>query len=753
MELFSKTFGFFSYRLKEGMDARERVLAATILILGLSSTLLGFGYINWQLEEHRTKEFEWVAHNRNSALRKGIEDGLEAVKALRDIFETGADALGRETFHRYADTLLNRHPGIRALIWAPAIPRHEQNGHERQYGTDWSGYRIIEQNDDGRLVTVGKRPVYYPTLFVEPRNAQGEILGFDHGSEPKRRSLLEQASQRGELAVSGRIRLIKESGYEYGFMGAISVFHPKPAVGSREVKGFIIGLFRIAELANHSISLLEPRGVEFLISDQSAPEGERFLDFYASRLSHPDADKGRPDPWGGWEQPDAIKFTESFGVADRSWAITCSPTLRYRSAISFQEGPWVILGGGLSLTLLFMVYTIQTRASIRLRDEMAQEIGESEQKLRVLFNQSPDIIMTVDQEGCILLTNRSSSDDSLIQAVGQCSVDAIPESFQEWYRSALNRVFQTGEMAQTQYTRADASWWEIRIVPLRAEGVVTSAMVIATKVTEKRILEAQAIRNARLASLGVLSASVAHEINNPNNAIHFNASILARSFPDIGRMLKRFREEHGEFAIGGVPSVQAIDKLPLLLDGISRSSRRIQDIIANLKHLARHDPGDLSAPVDIHEALRAAVSILQNQITKHTDRFSLVMPKRLPPVRGNAQQLEQVFINLIVNALQSLPDRSAEVVVTAEEEHDEKGGGVRVAVLDRGRGIPEEEIDRAFDPFYTTKDDIDGTGLGLSISRRIIENHEGFIGLDNREGGGVEAVVRLPALPVHTLKE
>jgi signal transduction histidine kinase len=267
-------------------------------------------------------------------------------------------------------------------------------------------------------------------------------------------------------------------------------------------------------------------------------------------------------------------------------------------------------------------------------------------------------------------------------------------------------------------------------------------MVIATDVTERRLLEAQAIRTARFATLGVLAASVAHEINNPNSAIQFNASVLRRTFEDILPILRREAAERGAFLLGGVPVEQAIDGLPRMLEGVLRNSQRIQSIVGNLKHMARQDQGEYDQRVDLPKVLHSAYSILQHQIQKQTDHWELHLPPSLPPLRGNAQQLEQVFINLILNALQSLPFRSSRLWVTAQTEAD--GAQVCVSLVDQGTGIKEEDLPHLFDPFFTTRPDQGGTGLGLSICQRIIQNHGGTIDISSHPGMGTEVSVRLP---------
>jgi hypothetical protein len=269
-------------------------------------------------------------------------------------------------------------------------------------------------------------------------------------------------------------------------------------------------------------------------------------------------------------------------------------------------------------------------------------------------------------------------------------------------------------------------------------------MVTAADVTEKRQLEEQALHNARRASIGVLAAGVAHEINNPNNAIQFNASLVSRAWQDIMPILHEYTEENGDFALGGLSFAESSDTYPRLLSEITRNSERIRRIVQNLKHMSRQDTGKLNDNVDIQQVLEATVMILHNQIQKFTDFFSLEVPDGLPTVSGNSQQLEQVFVNVLLNALQALPDRTREVRIDAG--YDSDNGIVQVAFKDQGRGISERDLGRLTEPFFTTRTDAGGTGLGLSISRSIMERLGGGIAFKSVLGSGTTVTIRIPVV-------
>ncbi|MGB5409149.1 MAG: CHASE domain-containing protein [Thiogranum sp.] len=843
-------------------------------IVGLSLSFAALLLIRQQLDAHKMLDFEWVAHNRIRALSHGLDNSVLAVTTLRDhlIASGGVD---EEGFRVFVESFLDRYQGVQALMWVPLVKGSERDTFEAAAAQDEKELRISERSGNFELIPAAERAEYFPVSLVAPEQDDSFPSGFDLASNPRFAETLSRALNQGQLAASGRIAYpLPQGGIEYGFMVASPVFGETTPVQTTDQRrasltGFVVGFFRLGNLTNAAITLLEPRGVEILILDESAPAEERFLHFYASRLSPRHIGADDYEDW--WNDPEEPTVTERVQVADRQLAIVCGRTELFRSAEAFQEGPWMVLVAGLLFTVLLSFYLARIRENNRQRSAMElqlvereelfrqmtetvdeafwataasgrellylspaygkilgiatgdqrpslldaaypedrQELAEalqrtgregtdtevvhrirrtdgtrrwvrtrgfavrdldgriyrlvgfvediterklaedalreSEAKLWDLFQHSPDIIMTVNSQGKILLMNRSIPALPAERAVGHSALALMPREFRLWFRKALKKVFRKGATRQFQYSADDGTYWEGRIVPIcNEEGQVSAAMVIAGDVTEKRNLEDQALHNARLASIGVLAAGVAHEINNPNNAIQFNSSLVSRAWHDITPILREYFEENGDFALGGLSFSEARDSFPRLLSEITRNSDRIRRIVQNLKHMSRQDTGELTENIDIQQVLEATAMILHNQIQKFTDVFTLEVPDGLPSVSGNSQQLEQVFVNVLLNALQALPDRTKGVHMSAN--FDANNGVVWIAIRDEGRGISKRNLGRLTEPFFTTRTDAGGTGLGLSISRSIMERHGGSMNFESVVGGGTTVTIRLPAI-------
>jgi signal transduction histidine kinase len=297
----------------------------------------------------------------------------------------------------------------------------------------------------------------------------------------------------------------------------------------------------------------------------------------------------------------------------------------------------------------------------------------------------------------------------------------------------------------------------ITVTPLRKpDGELIGCVHVARDISEhkraeeeKKAIQAKLIQTNKMTSLGLLVSGMAHEVNNPNNSIKFSAHVLARTWNDMLPILDDYSKAEGDFVIGGHQYSHIREALPQLITGITDSSRRIEGIIKNLRDFVRKGQADLSILTDINRIASVSASILNNQIKMHTSYFRLELDERAPEVRGNSQQLEQVVINLIMNALQSLPDKKGSVRVSTS--FDEQAGQAVIRVSDTGCGIPAEVKMRLFEPFFSTKLDSGGTGLGLAISNVIIKDHRGFLEFESEPGKGTTAIVRLPVIQQEAL--
>ncbi|NJR64554.1 MAG: hypothetical protein HC772_03250 [Leptolyngbyaceae cyanobacterium CRU_2_3] len=279
---------------------------------------------------------------------------------------------------------------------------------------------------------------------------------------------------------------------------------------------------------------------------------------------------------------------------------------------------------------------------------------------------------------------------------------------------------------------------------------------------ELRQTQALMVQNEKMSSLGQLVAGVAHEINNPVNFIHGNLTHIQGYTQDLLRLINLYRNHYPEPALTIQQEIEAMDLEFLtedaikLLKSMSVGTERIREIVLSLRNFSRLDESELKT-VDIHEGIDSTLMILQNRWKPkpHASGIQIVREYGvLPLVECYAGQLNQVFMNLLTNAIDALEERDQhrteeEIQANPSSIHIQtaitRSQWISICVSDNGPGIPEAIQAKLFDPFFTTKPVGQGTGLGLSISYKIIaEKHKGKLSCYSALGKGADFVVELP---------
>jgi polar amino acid transport system substrate-binding protein len=191
------------------------------------------------------------------------------------------------------------------------------------------------------------------------------------------------------------------------------------------------------------------------------------------------------------------------------------------------------------------------------------------------------------------------------------------------------------------------------------------------------------------------------------------------------------------------------ERIPLLVSGITEGAKRVKAIVGDLKEFARQSPPELKDMVNVNMAVRTAVGLVSNLVRKSTSRFSTAYEPDLPMVKGNIQRMEQVIINLLVNACQALSDNRQDILVSTA--YDSTSDCILVEIRDGGEGMTPEVLQRIRDPFFTTKRDSGGTGLGLAISDKIITDHGGAMRFESVSGKGTSVKVFFPVTSTQRL--
>ncbi len=238
---------------------------------------------------------------------------------------------------------------------------------------------------------------------------------------------------------------------------------------------------------------------------------------------------------------------------------------------------------------------------------------------------------------------------------------------------------------------------------------------VEQRTEELKKIQAQLMKSEKLASLGRLASGVAHEINSPLTGILTFSHLLMRKLKDNPELQKE-------------------------LELIVRETTRVSTIVRGLLDFARERKPQ-KRPCYLNELITHTLSLVERQAAFQNIKIAKNLDQQLPVLLVDANQIQQVFMNILLNAADAMPDGGSLQVTTLYQPGDDD---VQIIFTDTGCGIPPENLDKIFDPFFTTKADKKGTGLGLAVSYGIIERHRGHIEVQSEVGQGTTFIIKLP---------
>jgi PAS domain S-box-containing protein len=339
-----------------------------------------------------------------------------------------------------------------------------------------------------------------------------------------------------------------------------------------------------------------------------------------------------------------------------------------------------------------------------------------------ILNTTQSMILVLDTAGLISYANRRCYEAGYREneLIGHRLLDWVEPSHRKDFEAALETTAngQQVENLELQVRRSDGSMghFSISLSPMRDEqNVVNSVVVVMTDITDAVLLQAKLAHSERMATIGRLVSGVAHEVNNPLAAILGFTDLLLEN-PEM--------------------PASAQEDLQIIL----QETQRTKDIVQDLLSFARQRPVQRE-PVQINSVLRQTIKLRSYDFASHGVEVTEELDEHLAPALGDAQQLQQVFLNILNNAYDAVQETGRRGRISIRTERD--AASVQVLVTDNGTGIADPE--HIFDPFYTTKQPGKGTGLGLSICYGIVRAHGGEIQCwNNSEGSGSTFIVKIP---------
>ena len=275
------------------------------------------------------------------------------------------------------------------------------------------------------------------------------------------------------------------------------------------------------------------------------------------------------------------------------------------------------------------------------------------------------------------------------------------------------------QMAFIQKATKKIAQGNFSYIPVKSHSFALIVEAFNRMIKELELRQEQLLQERKLAAVGTLTSGIAHELNNPLNNISLTVESLIEELDELNKE-------------------ESIEMLHEVLGEVERAS----SLVKNLLEFSRRKKSQAFELIDLADIIDATIRLVQNQLTLSNIRLKKHIPENIPKINGNSDSLKQVFVNLFLNAIQAMPEGGSLTVVVSQDAR----GFVSVQVADTGVGIPQDVMDRIFDPFYTTKPVGIGTGLGLSIVYGIVKKHGGHIEVQSEQGKGTTFTVFLPAV-------
>lgn len=709
------------------------------LFAGCLLSLLVFGLAREQEKKRARVEFLRTVDYHQTELQQGLQYYFDLLRGLRGIF-LYSEEVTRSEFRRAAAEALPRYPGIRALEWVARVPgggRAACEATARQQGLE--RFQFTERGASGKLVRASDRGEYWPILYVEPLAGNEPALGYDLTTGPTREALA-RARETGEITGSEAIQLVQEPSSRLGWIlicpvVAETIPGEPPSPSGTRVRGWVQGVFGLSDMLKSAWGGLSETGVECRVLDVTPGAANREI------FAHPKqaAAKGTGLSGAGDEGSSASGFHHQVdvAVAGRVWRLLCRPEAGWLAG-QRTWNPYGFLAGGLVCTGLLGAYL---RAIGRRGQMVEMLVGEQTRELEVANSElaaeaarrlSAQQRLTLALEAARMgtweydvKTKDVQWSDILRVIFGlpqTASVPNYPTFLQSVHPEERELVRQTLSKAL-----ADRGDYRLKFRVLWPDGTVhwisgagqvscdergqPARMVgVARDITNEMALEEQVRMSQKMEAVGLLAGGVAHDFNNLLQVINGCAYLAMDE---------------------GISTADRNESLKEVLDAVERAARLTRQLLAfsRRQSLQKMD-------LNLNQLVGDLLSMIRRLIGEHIE-VDLVQGHELGNVKADKGQIEQVVLNLCVNARDAMPNGGR---LTIESQNiyvndsyrlshpwAKAGRYVLLSVTDTGCGMDQATLRRIFEPFFTTKEKEKGTGLGLSVVYGIVKQHDGMI--------------------------
>jgi signal transduction histidine kinase len=413
-----------------------------------------------------------------------------------------------------------------------------------------------------------------------------------------------------------------------------------------------------------------------------------------------------------------------------------------RSVNTFMGWTLALTGG---LALLLIIVADKLVVARKGLVDSRQRYQDLSVELQTILDGITSPILLVSKESRVVWVNKAGAglySQLETDVSGKLIVDLPFESFDDAAHCPVRRALGSGRPEEESLSLPDGRIVTLSVFPLPGEAeMVEGVICLMADITEQVRLREEAEQGNRLAALGELAAGLAHDINNPVGMLMVNLPMVKDVYRDLLDWVEKNSVEQDK-RFGGLQFSFLKEKLPYLLGEMLLNADKIRQLTADMKAFSQQQIVGVTEPVDLNQVVESALRLTNYPLHQATTDLRIELAEELPTVQGRRHQLEQVVVNLLLNAAQALTSAVQAIRVSTSFNADEKQ--IVLDVVDRGQGIAEENLAEVTKPFFTTRRASGGVGLGLSLSARIVEEHGGKIKISSSSGFGTHVQVMLP---------
>jgi len=691
------------------------LLAASVALFLLAS--------RWEQDRLRVA-FHQRADTVATNLETGVDGYLQFLRAI-ERFYVISGTVDRHKFHEFAQTALRDFPGLAALSWNPRVRDAARASFEAAVRHEgYAGFRFMERDAQGRLRPAARRDEYIVVTYIEPYAGNEAALGYDIGSDARRRAAIERAHESGATVATGRIRLVQEPGEQWGILLLQPVYRDGEALNDAEsrrraLQGFAGGVLRMSSIVRAAMPVADRHDMSLRFLDESAPQSERTLHEINAGIATPAAE--------------ALRFDHIFEAAGRSYRIVALPTPAYLAAHPALVA-WSVLVASLVFCALleaFLLFVTGRAAQVaRLVEERTQELRDSRERLALAIEGSNQALFDWDVvTGKVVLGEQWSriiggGHGTLVTTINDFQALVHPDDVPQVRQQSADLVRGQRSFYYVEHrVRSETGGWiwvasRAKVVERDAAGCATRVAGTNVDITERK--EVERLKNGFI-------ATVSHELRTPLNAIIGVTEILIEDARDLKR------EEEIE-----------------PLERVLRAGRHLLALINDILDLSKIEAGKMELYFDsfpIAPLVEDVVKTIQPMAQKNGNQLVVNCSADTGTMYADQTRVRQALLNLVSNA-NKFTDRG-KVTISAQRTVEDGGAWITLAVTDTGIGVTPELMGRLFQEFVqaetTTTRRYGGTGLGLVISRRFCQMMGGDITVESEIGRGSTFTIRLPA--------